>query len=99
MGLSFSVPKSIKCPPSLNNIYKALEADPKIKFNRPNPLHGDLTNWARQGVLLLNAVLTVREGKSNSHQKQGWEQFTDEVINVINKERQGVVFLLWGLKA
>mmetsp|Transcript_38624 Transcript_38624/g.36982 ORF Transcript_38624/g.36982 Transcript_38624/m.36982 type:complete len:86 (-) Transcript_38624:210-467(-) len=85
MGLSFSVPKAIKCPPSLNNIYKALDNDPKIDFSMPKPLHGDLSKWASQGVLLLNAILTVRKAASNSHQKHGWEQFTTEVINVINR--------------
>ncbi len=80
MGLSFSVPKGIKVPGSLNNIYKVfliqfyqkcLEKDPEIVFKRPSPSHGDLTNWAKQGVLLLNAVLTVRKGKSNSHKAFG----------------------------
>jgi len=80
MGLSFSVPKNIKCPPSLKSIYKALENDPKVTFKTPVPPHGDLTKWAAQGVLLLNAILTVRKGVSNSHQKKGWEQFTDHVI-------------------
>lgn len=65
----------------------------------PAPLHGDLSKWAAQGVLLLNAVLTVRKGISNSHQKRGWEQFTDHVISVINNQKQDVVFILWGLKA
>jgi uracil-DNA glycosylase len=65
----------------------------------PTPLHGDLTAWAKQGVFLLNAILTVREGKSNSHQKQGWEEFSDRVISAINKETSGVVFMLWGKKA
>ncbi len=99
MGLCFSIPKNIKCPPSLKNIYKALEADPKVEFKSPNPVHGDLTKWAAQGVLLLNAILTVRKGISNSHQKKGWEQFTDHVISVINQQKDGVVFLLWGSKA
>jgi len=80
MGLCFSIPKNIKCPPSLKNIYKALEKDPKVSFKFPNPVHGDLSKWAGQGVLLLNAILTVRKGISNSHQKKGWEQFTDQVI-------------------
>jgi uracil-DNA glycosylase len=80
MGLCFSIPKNIKCPPSLKNIYKALEKDPKVTFKFPNPVHGDLSKWAGQGVLLLNAILTVRKGISNSHQKKGWEQFTDQVI-------------------
>lgn len=73
MGLSFSVPKTTKCPPSLNQIYHALVNDADIKFTPPSPLHGDLTAWASQGVFMLNAILTVRDGASNSHQKQGWE--------------------------
>jgi uracil-DNA glycosylase len=84
MGLCFSIPKNIKCPPSLKNIYKAIDNDSKVDFKMPNPVHGDLTKWAAQGVLLLNAILTVRKGVSNSHQKKGWEQFTDHVISVIN---------------
>ncbi len=99
MCLCFSIPKNIKCPPSLKNIYKALEKDPKVSFKFPNPVHGDLTKWAGQGVLLLNAILTVRKGISNSHQKKGWEQFTDQVIAQINQKKEGVVFLLWGSKA
>lgn len=67
MGLCFSIPKKVKCPPSLKNIYKALDADPEVPFQMPNPVHGDLTRWAGQGVLLLNAILTVRKGLSNSH--------------------------------
>ena len=77
MGLSFSVPKTTKCPPSLQQIYYALEGDENVEFKMPKPLHGDLTYWASQGVMLLNAVLTVQIGKSNSHQKQGWEEFSD----------------------
>lgn len=99
MGMSFSVPKTTKCPPSLQQIYCALENDPKVSFKRPSPAHGDLTKWADQGVFLLNAILTVQEGKSNSHQKRGWEQFTEHVIRKINKECDGVVFMLWGRKA
>ena len=99
MGLCFSIPKNIKCPPSLKNIYKAIDNDSKVDFKMPNPVHGDLTKWAAQGVLLLNAILTVRKGVSNSHQKKGWEQFTDHVISVINQQKDGVVFLLWGSKA
>lgn len=67
MGLCFSVPKSIKVPPSLKNIYKALENDPKVSFKTPSPIHGDLSKWSDQGVMLLNAILTVQKGKSNSH--------------------------------
>jgi len=96
MGLSFSVPKTIKVPGSLNNIYKALEADKELNFKRPSPPHGDLTKWAMQGVLLLNAVLTVVPGKSNSHKGLGWENFTDAVIKAISNKKSGVSFLLWG---
>ena len=71
MGLSFSIPKGCKVPPSLVNIYKALENDPDLKFKRPNPIHGDLTPWAKQGVMMLNAALTVVAGKSNSHKNCG----------------------------
>ena len=101
MGLSFSVNKGVKTPASLLSIYKALNNDPKISFTMPSKpdMHGDLTSWATQGVFLLNAVLTVRAGKSNSHQKKGWEEFTKEAIKQISKKCQGVVFLLWGKKA
>lgn len=101
MGMSFSVNKGIKVPPSLINIYKALDNDKDIDFKMPpkQDIHGDLTFWARQGVFLLNAVLTVRAGKSNSHQKKGWEQFTNETIRQINKRTENVVYLLWGKKA
>lgn len=71
MGLSFSIPKGVKVPPSLMNIYKALENDPNVKFKRPSPIHGDLSKWAAQGVMLLNAALTVKQGKSNSHKACG----------------------------
>jgi len=91
-GLSFSVPKGIKPPPSLKNIFKELHAD--LNFEIPN--HGDLTPWAQQGVLLLNATLTVREKQAASHQKKGWEQFTNRVIKEISEKKEGVVFLLWG---
>lgn len=95
MGLSFSVPKSVKTPPSLNNIYKNLESDKAFKFQKPK--HGDLTKWAEQGILLLNATLTVISGKPNSHHKtSGWADFTDYVIKTISKEKTGIVFLLWG---
>jgi len=73
MGLCFSINRGVKVPPSLKNIYLAMENDPKITFSMPSPIHGDLTNWAKQGVFMLNTVLTVRQGKSNSHQKKGWE--------------------------
>ena len=91
-GLSFSVPPGVPVPPSLLNIYKEIEADLGI----PRADHGCLIPWARQGVLLLNAVLTVEEGKPGSHQKRGWEGFTDHVVDVLNREREGLVFLLWG---
>ena len=92
MGLSFSVPKDIRTPPSLKNIYKELHTD--IGFTIPT--HGDLTAWVQQGIFLLNAALTVEEGNSGSHLKEGWGQFTDAVIRTISTEREGVVFLLWG---
>ena len=91
-GLSFSVPKGIKPPPSLKNIFKELHAD--LNFEIPN--HGDLTTWAQQGVLLLNATLTVRAKQAASHQKKGWEQFTNRVIKEISDKKEDVVFLLWG---
>jgi uracil-DNA glycosylase len=92
-GLSFAVQKGITVPPSLKNIYKELVTDiPGFTI----PTHGDLTKWADQGVLLLNATLTVQAGKPGSHQKKGWETFTDTVIRTISKEKAGVVFLLWG---
>jgi uracil-DNA glycosylase len=92
MGLSFSVPKGVKPPPSLVNIFKELKSD----IGLPIPTHGDLTPWARQGVLLLNAVLTVRENEPASHAKIGWMHFTDAVIRKISDEKKGIVFLLWG---
>ncbi len=91
-GLCFSVQSGVRVPPSLVNIYKEIERDLGI----PPPAHGTLDHWARQGVLLLNAVLTVRAGQAASHQGQGWERFTDQAIDHINRERQGVVFMLWG---
>lgn len=91
-GLCFSVRPGIAVPPSLQNIYKELHND----LGLPIPKHGDLTAWADQGVLLLNSVLSVECGRAASHQGRGWEQFTDRVIDVINRERQGVVFMLWG---
>jgi uracil-DNA glycosylase len=92
MGLSFSVPKGVKPPPSLVNIFKELKSD----IGLPIPTQGDLTPWAKQGVLLLNAVLTVRENEPASHAKIGWMHFTDAVIRKISDEKKGVVFLLWG---
>lgn len=92
-GLSFSVQKGIKPPPSLKNIYKELANDIQ-DFQIPN--HGDLTSWAKQGVLLLNATLTVNAHEPGSHQKRGWEKFTDHVISEISGKKTGVIFLLWG---
>lgn len=94
-GLSFSVQPGIKVPPSLRNMYKELEED--LGVNPPG--HGFLEDWAKQGVLLLNTVLTVEAGKAGSHQKKGWETFTDTVIDVLNRERDNLVFILWGSHA
>lgn len=94
-GLAFSVPTGIAIPPSLRNIRKELAADLEISL-ADLPDHGDLTAWAEQGVLLLNTTLTVRRGKSNSHEGMGWEMFTDAVISAISAELKGVVFILWG---
>lgn len=91
-GLSFSVKKGITPPPSLKNIYKELKEDVDFKV----PKHGNLTHWAEQGVLLLNAVLTVREAEPNSHANQGWEEFTDAIIQAVNRKGERVVFILWG---
>ena len=92
MGLSFSVPPSIKPPPSLVNIFTELHNDVGMAI----PQSGDLTKWAQQGVFLLNAILTVRAKEPASHQKSGWQQFTDKVIQVISDKKEGVVFMLWG---
>ena len=94
-GLCFSVKLGVVPPPSLKNIYKELHSD--IGFKIPN--HGELTSWAKQGVLLLNNVLTVREGLPNSHKGIGWENFTDRVIGELNRKEIPVVFLLWGANA
>tara|TARA_R110002124_G_scaffold129483_1_gene291040 strand:- start:352688 stop:353365 length:678 start_codon:yes stop_codon:yes gene_type:complete len=94
-GLSFSVPSGVKIPPSLRNIYKELESD--IGITRPES--GLLDVWAKQGVLLLNAVLTVEQGLAGSHQGKGWENFTDAVIQAVNLNKEPVVFLLWGAYA
>jgi uracil-DNA glycosylase len=91
-GLCFSVKPGVPPPPSLLNIYKELQSDLGI----PRPRHGFLEHWASQGVLLLNSVLTVEMAKAASHQKRGWEQFTDAVIRLVNAKDQPVVFLLWG---
>ena len=93
MGLSFSVPQGIELPPSLKNIFKEITAE----TGKSMPLDsGDLTGWAKQGVLLLNAVLTVRAHNANSHKGKGWEQVTDGIIKKISDKKEGVVFLLWG---
>lgn len=94
-GLSFSVQKGVALPPSLRNIFHELHADVGVE----RPKHGDLTHWAEQGVLLLNAVLTVEAGQPTSHQKCGWEEFTDHVIDVLNEQREHIVFILWGAYA
>lgn len=91
-GLCFSVNKDIVLPPSLQNIYKELADD----CNMEQPMHGDLTSWATQGVLLLNALLTVKAHQPLSHQQIGWEHFTDAVICTLSQQRKGIVFLLWG---
>lgn len=91
-GLCFSVPLGIPQPPSLVNIFKEIQLDLGI----PIPKHGNLEKWAEQGVLLLNATLTVRANQAGSHQKQGWEQFTDHVIRTLSINKTGLVFLLWG---
>ena len=95
MGMSFSVPEGIEIPPSLKNIYKEIHEDTGDKI----PETGDLTRWAKQGVLLLNAVLTVREHQANSHKGKGWEQFTDAIIKAVDAEDRPIVFLLWGRNA
>ena len=91
-GLSFSVPGNMPAPPSLKNIFKEIESDLGIRMSG----YPDLENWARQGVLLLNAILTVRSGEAASHGKIGWEEFTDAVIRYISDNCEGVVFMLWG---
>ena len=94
-GLAFSVKKGNRIPPSLQNIYKELESDLGI----PPAGHGELTAWARQGVLLLNNALTVRQGAANSHRGKGWEQLTDAIIEKVNLKKEPVVYLLWGANA
>lgn len=94
-GLCFSVRDGVIMPPSLKNIFKEIEKD----LGKPFPKSGDLERWANQGVLLLNATLTVRASSPGSHQKKGWEEFTDAVIKVISEEKSNVVFLLWGAYA
>ena len=91
-GLCFSVNKEIKMPPSLVNIFKEIASD----TGKPIPTDGDLTRWSRQGVLLLNATLTVRAGNAGSHQRRGWETFTDAAIRALAEKRENIVFILWG---
>ena len=92
MGLSFSVPRSMKIPPSLKNIYKEINQDCGIAI----PYHGDLTSWAQQGVFLLNAMLTVEQNMPSSHRNIGWQEFTDATILALSSQRSGLVFMLWG---
>ncbi len=94
-GLSFSVPQGIAIPPSLRNIYKELHSEGEFVI----PKHGCLNAWAEQGVLLLNAVLTVEQGQAAAHQNKGWEKFTDNIIQALNSQRNGLVFMLWGAYA
>lgn len=108
-GLCFSVRKGIRTPPSLRNIYKELMNDAEISNFKQIPTHGNLERWAKQGVLMINTVLTVRNGEANSHQKKGWELVTDEIIRAVDRRAKeqrrlgqpggGVVFLLWGKPA
>ncbi len=94
-GLCFSVKKGVTIPPSLRNIYKELESDLGCTI----PSHGSLVQWAKQGVLMLNTVLTVQAGAANSHKGMGWEMFTDEIIRILNKQNSPIVFILWGKPA
>ncbi len=94
-GLAFSVKKGVNPPPSLQNMYKEIHAE----YGLPIPQHGELTYWAHQGVLMLNAVLTVRESQPNSHKGMGWELFTDDVIALLNQRPEPMVFMLWGANA
>ncbi len=94
-GLCFSVRRGVRVPPSLHNVHRELADD----LGAPAPTHGSLDKWARQGVLLLNATLTVRAGRAGSHQGHGWETFTDQVIRTVNDKQQPVVFILWGSAA
>lgn len=95
-GLSFSVVEGVRNPPSLQNIFKELSSDLNLDIRCPSSELGDLSRWARQGVLLLNATLTVRAGTANSHQGKGWEHFTNAVIRTLSEERENLVFILWG---
>jgi len=91
-GLAFSVPKKQKLPPSLKNIFKELDNDMHIKISN----NGNLSNWAKQGVLLLNCIMTVQENEPGSHSKSGWEDFTDTVIKILSNKKKHIIFLLWG---
>jgi len=95
-GLSFSVPPGVPLPPSLENIFREINEDLGAPGKRLDGSRGCLDSWARQGVLLLNAVLTVERGRAASHQGKGWETFTDQIVNVLNSGREGLVFMLWG---
>ncbi len=95
-GLCFSVPQNFPCPPSLKNIFKELCSDLKLKAL---PSHGCLLSWTKEGVLLLNTTLTVQAGRAGSHQNQGWETFTDRIIELLNREQKFLVFCLWGRAA
>lgn len=95
MGLSFSIPKGVKYPPSLKNIFKELKNDLDIDI----PANGDLTQWSKEGVLLLNSILTVRARESMSHKDLGWEIFTDQIIRKLSKYKKNLIFVLWGKKA
>ena len=95
MGMSFSVPSETKIPPSLINIFKEIESELNIKCQK----NGDLTRWAKQGVLLLNTVLTVRKGCANSHKNLGWEKLTAKIIQILNERKDPVVFVFWGNNA
>lgn len=102
-GLCFSVHKGVRIPPSLRNIYKELQDDPDIEEFTRMPTHGNLQRWTKQGVLMINTVLTVKQGVANSHKGKGWEEVTDEIIRAVDrrakKDGRGVVFLLWGKPA
>ena len=91
-GLCFSVPPGVDVPPSLVNVFMEIERD----LGYPRPRHGNLGHWAKQGVLLLNAVLTVEDGRAGAHQGKGWEGFTDHIVETLDREREGLVFMLWG---
>ena len=92
MGLCFSVPKGVRVPPSLKNVFKELKRDLDLDV----PQHGDLTHWAQQGILLINAMLTVEHKRAGSHKKIGWQSFTDAVIRALSENKEGLIFLLWG---